>query len=81
MMKPFPYCYVLLTERIGDYKQCVDLASYPGLLTPAFVTCNTNTEEGLVKLISWNGVPGCVETFPKKKQNTSESATDRKHRP
>jgi len=26
------------------------LASYPGLLTPAFVACNTNTGEGLVKL-------------------------------
>ena len=25
-------------------------ASYPGLLTPAFVTCSTNAEEGLVKL-------------------------------
>ena len=26
------------------------LASYPGLLTPAFVACSTNAEEGLVKL-------------------------------
>ena len=26
------------------------VASYPGLLTPAFVTCSTNTGEGLVKL-------------------------------
>ena len=26
------------------------LASYPGLLTPAFVACSTNTGEGLVKL-------------------------------
>ena len=26
------------------------LASYPGLLTPAFVACNTNAGEGLVKL-------------------------------
>jgi len=27
-----------------------ELASYPGLLTPAFVACSTNTGEGLVKL-------------------------------
>ena len=26
------------------------LASYPGLLTPAFVACSTNVGEGLVKL-------------------------------
>jgi len=26
------------------------LASYPGLLAPAFVTCSTNAGEGLVKL-------------------------------
>ena len=26
------------------------LASYPGLLTPACVTCSTNAGEGLVKL-------------------------------
>jgi len=26
------------------------LASYPALLTPAFVTCSTNAGEGLVKL-------------------------------
>ena len=26
------------------------LASYPGLLTPVFVACDTNAEEGLVKL-------------------------------
>ena len=26
------------------------LASYPGLLTPAFVACSTNAGEGLVKL-------------------------------
>ena len=28
----------------------VYLASYPGLLNPAFVACSTNAEEGLVKL-------------------------------
>jgi len=27
-----------------------NLASYPGLLTPAFVACRTNAGEGLVKL-------------------------------
>jgi len=28
----------------------LSLASYPGLLTPVFVACSTNTGEGLVKL-------------------------------
>jgi len=31
-----------------EHKQ--HLASYPGLLAPAFVTCSTNAGEGLVKL-------------------------------
>jgi len=35
------------------------IASYPGLLTPALVTCTTNVGEGLVKLITCNDVPGC----------------------
>ena len=30
--------------------QWIMVASYPGLLTPAFVACSTNTGEGLVKL-------------------------------
>jgi len=29
---------------------CTQLASYPGLLTPAFVAFSTNMGEGLVKL-------------------------------
>jgi len=32
-------------------------ASYPGLLTPEFVTCNFNTGEGLVKLVLCSDVP------------------------
>ena len=32
------------------------VASYPGLLTPAFVACGTNTGGGLVKLITCNDV-------------------------
>jgi len=28
----------------------VEVASYPGLLAPAFVACSTNAGEGLVKL-------------------------------
>jgi len=39
------------------------LASYPGLLTPAFVTCSTNAGEGLVKLSMWYDVPGSVEEW------------------
>jgi len=36
-------------------ESCSQLASYPDLLTPAFVTCSTNTAEGLVKLghVQW----------------------------
>jgi len=34
------------------------LASYPGLLTPVFVACSTNTGEGLVEVITRNDVPG-----------------------
>ena len=39
------------TRRIVKTKKWgVCLASYPGLLAPAFVACNTNAGEGLVKL-------------------------------
>ena len=34
------------------------LASYPGLLTPVFVTHSTNAGEGSVKLITCNDIPG-----------------------
>ena len=34
------------------------LASYPSLLTPAFIACSTNVGEGLVKLITCSDVPG-----------------------
>ena len=34
----------------------LDLASYPGLLTPAFAACSTNAGEGLVKLITCNDI-------------------------
>jgi len=37
---------------------CACVASYPGLLTPAFVACSTNMGEGLVKLTTCNDVPG-----------------------
>ena len=39
------------------------VASYPGLLTLAFVACSTNVGEGLVKLITCNDRPGCVEEW------------------
>ena len=38
---------LLLADR---FFHALDLASYPGLLTPAFVACGTNVGEGLVKL-------------------------------
>ena len=37
------------------------VASYSGLLTPVFVACSANMEEGLVKQLMCNGVPGRVE--------------------
>ena len=33
------------------------IASFPGLLTPVFVTCSTNIGEGLVELITCNDIP------------------------
>jgi len=47
---------------------CVYLASYPGLLTPVFVTCSTNVGEDLVKLhdhVLWRTwtLGGCVEEW------------------
>ena len=38
--------YVVFLLQLTAYR----LASYPGLLTPAFAACNTNAGEGLVKL-------------------------------
>lgn len=55
-------------------------------LTPAFVVCITNTEEGLVKLVMYNDLPGLKAgiwrrgTFPAKMQE-SEQAIDCKHGP
>jgi len=40
--------YVLILEEYGG--RVFLLASYTGLLAPAFVACNTNAGEGLVKL-------------------------------
>ena len=37
----------------------ITVASYPGLLTLAFVASSTNAREGLVKLITCNDAPGC----------------------
>jgi len=37
--------------RMEIQQNCIQrVASYPGLLAPAFVTCGTNVGEGLVKL-------------------------------
>jgi len=48
---------LLLSDSTNDYTDKT-LASYPGLLTPAFVACSTNAGEGLVKLITCSDVPG-----------------------
>ena len=59
------------------------VASYPGLLAPAFVACSTNIGEGLVKL---SHVVWCTwtlwrsGTFPENQQ-VSECATNCKHGP
>ena len=45
---------LLLADR---FFHALDLASYPDLLTPAFVACGTNVGEGPVKLITCNDVP------------------------
>ena len=49
------FCTIAITNLYNwpNYKNPVYAelqASYPGLLAPAFVTCSTNTGEGLVKL-------------------------------
>ena len=43
---------------MGIERSCEGITSYPGLLTPAFVACSTNTGEGLVKLFTCNDIPG-----------------------
>jgi len=82
-----------LTQRAvnstEDSKQeGVSLASYPGLLTPVFVTCSTNMGEGLLELITCNDVPGHLGdmwrsgTFQEKLQvHVSECTIDCKHGP
>jgi len=48
----FCNCDIIAIPKVMRYNNCSStlLASYPGLLTPAFVACNTSAEEGLVKL-------------------------------
>ena len=36
-------------------------ALYPGFLTPAFITCSANMEEGLVELLTCSDVLGHLE--------------------
>ena len=50
----------------------INVASYPGLLTPTFVTFSTNAGEGLVKLITCNEVPGRVEEWHIPGKNASK---------
>jgi len=40
-----------------------DLASYPGLLTPAFVACITDGRPGKTESRAMIDVPGCVEEW------------------
>jgi len=37
-------------EHMREEHPTACIASYPGLLTPAFIACSTNAGEGLVKL-------------------------------
>ena len=48
------------------------LASYPGLLTPAFVASSTNTGKGLAKLSHVQWVPGHVEEWHIPRQTVSK---------
>jgi len=61
------------------------LASYPGLLTPAFVTYSTNTEEGLVRLMTCSDiyldVGGICGGVTHSQKTASECVTERNHRP
>ena len=82
----------LLNRREQSWEPCLcwpqwnywTVSLYPGLPTPGFVACSTNTEEGLVKLITCNDIPGhWVDvwrsgTFPEKLQ-VSDCTTDSKH--
>ena len=63
---------------------CVYLASYPGLLTPVFVTCSTNVGEGL--MIMCSDIPGhWVDVWRSgsftEKLQISECTINHKHRP
>ena len=64
-------------------KRAVILASFPGLLTPAFDTCSTNMGEGMVKLITCNDYLdiGCTCGGVPHSQNNCKCAIDCKHRP
>ena len=46
-----------LKRVYNKYLCCKQVASYPGLLSPAFVTCSTNAGKGLVKLVT---APFCI---------------------
>ena len=48
----------MLSNSHELYCCVVRLASLPGLLTPVFVACCTNTGEGLVNLITCSDVSG-----------------------
>jgi len=48
---------------LGNMSSCImlTLASYPDLLTQAFVTCSTSTGEDLIELTVYNVIPKHVE--------------------
>jgi len=39
------------------------LASYPGLLAPAFVACSTNVGKAWYNWVTWYDIPGRVEEW------------------
>jgi len=47
---PLISCIIQCVMMCTNQQWCLSIALYPGLLTPAFVTCSTNMGEGLVKL-------------------------------
>ena len=76
-------CPVYKKLHSGTMCCSMTVASYPGLLTPVFVTCSTNAVEGLVKLITCNDYldVGWTCGGAPHSQNNRECTIDRKHRP
>jgi len=72
------HCSANMYQLFSDLYCLLGVASYPGLLTPAFVACSTNVGEGLVKL---SHVQWYVEEWHIPGKTASDDATNSKHGP